>query len=173
MDALLPLGGLVTRGRSVALGEWRSGRLWPGRTDDSDAGLQIHATGDLVRIEADGLLRFAGRNDAQTKLHSVRVETGELEQQLLRAPGVENASAVASGSGELVAFVAMAGDRRAAIERRLRDDLRAALPRGLQPARLHVMDRIPRLSSGKVDRRQLRQLDEAALNANACSPMAA
>jgi acyl-CoA synthetase (AMP-forming)/AMP-acid ligase II/thioesterase domain-containing protein len=159
------VGMLVIRGRAVALGEWRSGALVPGSivTDRTDPALRIHATGDLVRIAADGLVRFAGRNDRQVKLNGLRVELEELEHHLRMAPGVEDAVALRSAAGELIAFAAVGAQEHDLIERELHAALRSGLPRGLQPARLNLVDAIPRLASGKVDQRALRRRDAEAM----------
>lgn len=44
---------------------------------------QIYKTGDLVRYNADGSIRFMGRKDTQVKLRGQRIELGEIEHKLV------------------------------------------------------------------------------------------
>jgi amino acid adenylation domain-containing protein len=75
----------------------------------SQPGARLYATGDRVRVLADGHLEFLGRRDHQVKLRGYRVELGEIEATLSTCPGVER-SAVAlheddRGEPGLVAYV--------------------------------------------------------------------
>jgi acyl-coenzyme A synthetase/AMP-(fatty) acid ligase/thioesterase domain-containing protein len=154
-------GELVVRSRAVALGTWRDGRLQPTPADGLDPGRRIHATGDLIRVDDDGLVRFAGRLDRQRKINGVRVEEAELEQRVRRVPGVEDASALTTDAGALVAFAVLGAAADANAARDIRAALRSSMPGGLQPARLHLVAALPRLASGKIDHEALRRLDAA------------
>src|SRR5690606_19340742 len=43
---------------------------------------RMYKTGDLVRYNPDGTLRFVGRKDYQVKVNAQRVELGEIEHHL-------------------------------------------------------------------------------------------
>jgi non-ribosomal peptide synthetase component F len=45
---------------------------------------RFYKTGDLVRYNADGTLRFVGHADSQSKLNGQRLELGEIEHHLVR-----------------------------------------------------------------------------------------
>jgi non-ribosomal peptide synthetase-like protein len=116
---------------------------------------RAYRSGDLVRLEADGLY-FQGRADDQVKVGGRRIELGEVDSALVNLPGVSGGAAAvrrtASGTPLLVGYVASADpafDLAAA-----RAALREALPAALVP-RLVLVDELPTRTSGKVDRNAL------------------
>jgi amino acid adenylation domain-containing protein len=125
-------------------------------------GRRVFRTGDLVRVQPDGMLQFVGRRDQQIKLRGFRVELGEIEAMLGQHPSVRSAAVLAVGddldSRRLVAFVE--ADERAA-EHGLAAHLRKRLPSYMVPDAIRLTAAIPRLPNGKVDRRRL--ADEARL----------
>ena len=158
------IGELVVRSPYVALGEWRNGRCESGAmiADPIDPGQRILCTGDLVRMEADGRLEVVGRKDQQIKINGKRVEPAELEALLGRSPHVADAAVIAVRSAtatSLVAFVAPMNDAGAGLREELRAAIRTTLPPSLHPARLHIIDAIPRLPSAKINRLALEEED--------------
>ena len=71
-------------------------------------GNRLYRTGDYGRWRPDGKLEFLGRRDAQVKIRGFRIEIGDIENALMRVPGVRNSAVVvadrADGSRHLVAF---------------------------------------------------------------------
>ncbi|WP_326700403.1 amino acid adenylation domain-containing protein [Streptomyces sp. NBC_01754] len=117
------------------------------------AGSRMYRTGDLVRWNRHGLLDYVSRADDQVKLRGFRIELGEIEAALLARPGVTAACAViredAPGRRDLVAYAT--GDP-APGPLALRDALAETLPHYMVPGAVVVLDRLPLLPSGKVDR---------------------
>ena len=124
---------------------------------------RLYRTHDLVRLRADGEIEFLGRIDGQIKIRGFRVELSEIEAVLMELPGIRNAAVTvvdANGFKELAAFVvADAGlgqaslvdvDRAATVAH-----LRAKLPEYMLPKFLDLVDDLPRMTSGKIDRKQL------------------
>jgi non-ribosomal peptide synthetase-like protein len=124
--------------------------------DFTDA--RVFRTGDYGRIDAHGDLHLLGRADGQARLRGRRVEMEEIERQLESVEGVQ-AAACGVRTGE-------DGDARvvAWIERRpglaldgetVRSALRGRLPAGMVPALVEVVESLPRLATGGLDRAAL------------------
>jgi len=150
------IGELVLRSRYIALGEWRCGRLVSGRMTQAPGrpGWRIFRTGDLVRLQADGMLRVVGRADRQVKINGVRIEPAEIEAVLRGEPSVTDAVVVVhteTADVTLHGFVVATAVDHAELIAALRQRLTAALPSAMRPSRVTVLDRLPALSSGKVD----------------------
>jgi amino acid adenylation domain-containing protein/non-ribosomal peptide synthase protein (TIGR01720 family) len=128
-------------------------------------GERLYRTGDLVRRRADGALEFIGRLDGQVKLRGHRIELGEIEARLSTLPGVREAVVSLDRgprSARLIAHVALAadalaasGDGARALQRRLQSQLAETLPDYMVPADIVVLPALPRLPSGKLDRKGL------------------
>lgn len=119
---------------------------------------RLYRTGDRVRAQADGVLDFLGRTDRQVKLRGFRIELDEVEQALLRCPGVAAAVALvqrdARDEDRLLAFVqSRTGDAPTAGA--VDAFLQSNLPSYMRPARITVLQQLPKTSSGKVDRAAL------------------
>jgi len=153
-------------GPTVAEGYWRRSELTAERfADDPVDGPpgRRYATGDLMSRTADGLLLFHGRADEQLKIRGFRIEPGEVETALADLDGIDRAAVVARSLGadseaadHLVAFVegpdahgptGWGGE----LERRL--------PAYMVPTRLVVLEELPRLPNGKIDRGRLVELE--------------
>ena len=119
---------------------------------------RIYRTGDLGRFLPDGNIEFLGRSDLQVKVRGFRVELEEIERVLCEHPGVRSAAVVARQDGltekHLEAFVVVR-DEPAPSAAELRAYLRRKLPAALVPSRFGVLDALPLVPGGKVDRRGL------------------
>ncbi|PYT75758.1 MAG: non-ribosomal peptide synthetase, partial [Acidobacteria bacterium] len=86
--------------------------------DPHRAGQRLYRSGDYGRWLPDGKLEFLGRRDSQVKIRGFRIEIGEIENTLLKVPGVREAAVVVTegpGRGKcLVAFYAGNGPLNAA-----------------------------------------------------------
>ena len=112
---------------------------------------RAYRSGDVVRNDPLGLV-FAGRADDQIKLGGRRIELGEIDEQLLRLPGVNQAAAAVrstkSGNKLLVGYLTVDSTYDGPTAQEL---LRGRLPAALVP-RLATVDTLPTRTSGKVDR---------------------
>lgn len=139
------VGELVVEGPQVMLG-YATARADIGRGDDCRGRLR---TGDLGRVDEEGLLWVHGRSDRVAKVFGHRVSLDDVEVAL--APlGI--AAAVAAGSRILaVAEVAAEVAADEAVDPRLHRRLERAV--GLPPDSVAVVavTKVPRSASGKVD----------------------
>lgn len=155
----LGLGGegeLCIEGVSLADGYWQRADLtaqafvdWRGR--------RLYRTGDRVLRVGEDAYRYLGRRDDQIKLRGFRIELGEIEAALRRLGGVQDAAVRLLGEGEeaaLVGYVELrepGGLTRVAIRR----ELLRSLPHYMIPARIVLVDSLPKTASGKIDRKRL------------------
>ena len=158
-------GEFVLRSRHIACGEWRDGRCVPGRilTDLSQPAWRMLRTGDLLRLGADGVLRFVSRVDRQIKINGVRIEPAEVESVLRDVPGVADTVVVPRQRGaetSLLAYVAADVGQHRVLHALLRERLRGELPSAMRPARIIMLERMPYLPGGKIDVRTLPDIGE-------------
>jgi len=115
-----------------------------------------------VRWTFDGRLQYLSRVDHQIKIRGFRIELGEIETQLLAQPEVREAVVVAKeglGGARLLAYVSpQAGHEADAAS--LRTRLAQALPEYMVPAAIAVLPSLPLNVNGKVDRKQLPELEQ-------------
>ncbi|MCU0680702.1 MAG: amino acid adenylation domain-containing protein [Polyangiaceae bacterium] len=103
-------GELCCAGVPLARGYWRDEAKTAERfVRHPRTGERLYRTGDYGRRWPDGTLEFLGRRDEQIKLRGHRVELGEIEAALGRAPAVRQAVVSlredAPGERRLVAYV--------------------------------------------------------------------
>lgn len=124
------------------------------------------ATRDLGSIDDDGVLTVLGRADDVVVSGGVNVPLPAVEQVLRRVPGVVDAAAVGVPDPEwghrVVAVVVPEGPAVPGLPA-LRDTLeRLGLDRRWAPRGLLLVEGLPLLPGGKVDRRSLRTAAERA-----------
>ncbi len=122
-------------------------------------GERLYRSGDFGLWRPDGKLEFLGRRDAQVKISGFRIEIGDIENALLRAPGVRQGAVVvaerADKSKRLVAFYA---SERPLEVSTLQDHLHQALPPYMVPSTFHWRESLPLTANGKIDRKNLTAL---------------
>lgn len=114
------VGELWVAGPMLAAGYHAEPELTAARFVTRDPGdgteRRFYRTGDRVRRDADGRLRYVGRVDNQIKLRGHRVELAEVERALLEHPAIAAAAVIAVTDAERVELSAFAvpGDSMAA-----------------------------------------------------------
>ncbi|MER5937199.1 amino acid adenylation domain-containing protein [Streptomyces sp. NPDC001928] len=118
-------------------------------------GARMYRTGDVGRYLPSGAVDFLGRADKQVKIRGFRIELSEIEQVLLREPGITSAVAlrVESATGPALAAYVVATDPVDVPTLRAR--LGATLPAYMLPDHVVEVPRIPLTANNKVDRTAL------------------
>ncbi|KAL7929918.1 hypothetical protein V8C35DRAFT_314146 [Trichoderma chlorosporum] len=150
---------------------------------------RFYKTGDLARQNADGTVTFVGRKDTQIKLHGRRIEVGEIEYHLschdllrqsmvtVAAAGVyaqrlvaivvlKSSTPTEKAVNELKAVTGRAKEASSAAVAQLKDFLSSRVPHYMVPQFWVVVEDIPVMISGKMNRvvakRFIEGLTEAA-----------
>jgi non-ribosomal peptide synthetase-like protein len=156
------MGELCLGGAGLARGYHRRPELTAERFPEHPTLGRIYRTGDLARRTADGAFHVHGRMDSQVKLRGHRVELEEIEAQLARFDGVQEAACRLQETGTTQVLVAFVVPSRANVppdEEKLRLLLRATLPAHMVPARIATLPALPTTPGGKLDRRSLPTID--------------
>ncbi|HMG74404.1 MAG TPA: amino acid adenylation domain-containing protein [Pyrinomonadaceae bacterium] len=123
-----------------------------------DKHARLYKTGDLVRYRSDGNIEFLGRIDNQIKIRGFRVELEEIEQALRSLTGVTDCVVVlregSDGDKRLIAYVVLDSHNQLTTAE-LRNHLKTKLPSYMMPALFEMIDALPLLPSGKINRRAL------------------
>ncbi|KAA8900647.1 hypothetical protein FN846DRAFT_988776, partial [Sphaerosporella brunnea] len=143
---------------------------------------RIYKTGDLARYASDGSIEYLGRKDTQVKLHGMRIEMGEIESSLGNCEAVVQSAVELCSRNRvdmLVGFVQLQGttaeerlipltQQISEVLDRIERTIKKTLPPYMVPGILLPVSSIPRTTSGKTDRRALKdlfsQLSEAPLS---------
>lgn len=154
------IGEIVVKSRYLSPGYWRRPDLTQAvfRPDPEGGKARLYFTGDLGRMTPDGCLEFVGRKDFRVKIRGYRVETGEVEMALLAQDNVKAAAVVAredaAGLARLVAYVVPASKPGPSV-RELRATLAEKLSDYMIPSAFVMLDALPALPNGKVNRQAL------------------
>jgi len=124
-------------------------------------------TGDIAMADDDGYLWYQGRADDMFKAAGYRIGPSEIENCLVRHPAVANAAVVPSPDetrGNVVkAFIVLAPGHAAS--RALEDDIAQHVRKHLAPyeypKEIEFIDALPMTTTGKVQRKVLREREAA------------
>ncbi|GAB3473074.1 non-ribosomal peptide synthetase [Massilia terrae] len=172
---LLPLGEtgeLCITGPGLAAGylgrpDLTAEKFLPNPWASGEHDARLYRTGDLARILDDGEVVCLGRTDDQVKIRGFRVELGEIEAVLAQQAGVGTTAVLLrrdDGIDRLVAYlVPKAGARDEELAAAtLRHALAERLPPYMVPSRFEQLAEMPRLTSGKIDRKALKAMPLSA-----------
>jgi acetyl-CoA synthetase len=124
-------------------------------------------TGDQARADEDGNLWYHGRADDIFKVSGYRVGPTEIESCLVKHPAVGNCAVVPSPDetrGSVVkAFILLAPGHAAspALEDSIREHVKKHLAPYQQPRKIEFVPELPMTTTGKVQRKVLREREAA------------
>jgi acetyl-CoA synthetase len=123
-------------------------------------------TGDTALMDEMGYLWYQGRSDDMFKAAGYRIGPSEVENCLVKHPAVANAAVVGKPDAErgavVKAFVVLAGgyEGDAALVQQLQQHVRGKLAPYEYPKEIEFVAALPMTTTGKVQRRVLRLLEE-------------
>lgn len=131
----------------------------------AENGGRLYRTGDVGRYQEDGTIEFLGRVDHQVKIRGVRIEPGEIEEQILAFANIDQAFVMDvedySSGKRLVAYIVSKSKDQEDVEliTELRHYLSNNLPAVMVPSAFVVLETLPYSSNGKIDRKALPKPD--------------
>src|SRR5436305_1758940 len=137
-----------------------------GMEPDAAAGARLYRTGDLACYRVDGTIDYLGSIDHQGMVRCYRIELEEIESVLQQHTGVCAVICVLDTSEDkaleyqLIAYV-VPKQERPPTGSDLRGYLQAKLPAYMVPSSFVMLDALPLMPNGKVDRRALPKPDAA------------
>jgi amino acid adenylation domain-containing protein len=114
---------------------------------------RLYNTGDVVRYLPDGTLDFIGRWDFQVKVRGFRVDVRQVEKVIGDFAGIRARAVVGKGD-RLIAFYTSEPGRAVQLAE-LRGFLQDRLPAYMVPDAFVLLDSMPQLPNGKLNRRAL------------------
>src|SRR5664279_984935 len=153
------LGELVMKGPQIMLGYWKSPEATEAVLRDG-----WYWSGDIVRVDEQGLYFVVDRRKEMMKYKGFSIAPAEVEGVLLEHPAVRDCGVVSrvDEAGEEIpcAFIVLKADFLETEEtvESLRGFVAARLTSYKMPREIHFAQTIPRTASGKILRRDLRNL---------------
>ncbi len=150
------VGEILVRGRSVMLGYWND----PEASAQTLRGGWLH-TGDMGALDEDGYLTLKDRSKDVIISGGSNIYPREVEEVLLRAPGVAEVSVIGvphpDWGEEVLAFVVTEPGAKVTAER-LDALCLEEIARFKRPKRYRFLDALPKNNYGKILKTELRKL---------------
>ncbi|MEJ2178166.1 MAG: AMP-binding protein, partial [Gammaproteobacteria bacterium] len=151
-------GELVVAGNNLSGGYWKDDeatqRAFRRHNVIDESRTTVYHTGDLARYTEDGNIIYLGRSDQQIKIRGHRIEPQEIESRILSFPDVIAASVIVlhadKRAPQLIACVVVEHDFFELSK--LKDHIASQFPDYMVPASFIVLDALPFLANGKLDR---------------------
>ena len=126
-------------------------------------------TGDQAKVDEDGYLWYQGRSDDVIKSSGYRIGPAEIESCLVKHPAVLNAAVIGkpdAARGAIVkAFIVLQAGFSGTKELidGIQQHVRGRLAPYEYPREIEFIDALPMTTTGKVQRKELRKLEESKL----------
>ena len=117
------------------------------------SGAMMYRTGDWGKWR-DGVVEFLGRKDNQVKIHGIRIELEEIENQIIGYEEIKQAVVIAAGDAnkKLVAYY---NSENTIDSLPIIDYLAKKLPKAMIPSEFIFIEKFPLNQNGKTDRKKL------------------
>lgn len=160
------MGEIAIKSRYMAQ-YWRSPQLnqekfW---AVPDEPGMYLFFTGDLGYQDSTGCLFLTGRKDNMVKVRGNRVDLSEIEHALIKMPDIATAIVVmqpqpaspAAGNEPILLAYVVPKPNSAITADKIRQNLSAQFPNYMLPRHVILLDQMPLLPNGKIDRQSLTQ----------------
>lgn len=161
IDQMLPIGVLgevFVYGATMSSGYLGQSELTRERFVQLRDGRTYYKTGDIAKLCSDGSLIFLGRKDFQVKIRGFSVDVSQVEAQIQVLSFVKVAVVMADytdfGETKLNAYVSLRNNFTEA-SKIIRETLRDKLPAYMVPSSISIIEEIPLMPNGKMDRMRL------------------
>ncbi len=162
---ILPIGTageLVIKGDGVGLGYINKSQF-----------NGIYRTGDIAKLNSNLDLVYMGRQDNQIKLHGLRIELDEITEKLIRLRYIDNAVSVIKKVNNIdciCSYVTLDkqsssgiptnnSEAHSELEKKIKKSLSSKLPNYMVPSHIVIMDKFPITLNGKIDTKQLPEIE--------------
>ncbi|MDM8559132.1 AMP-binding protein [Candidatus Parabeggiatoa sp. HSG14] len=156
-------GELVHRGSLISLGYWRKSEITAEKIKSCQAlkpligDEKVLYSGDIVRVDEDGILWFVNRSDSMIKSSGFRISPTEVEDIVYQSNMVGDTVAFGvkdESLGQVVHIAVSPVDKNGTVDREeLIRYCRLNMPNYMIPSQIHLwIGLMPRTSSGKIDR---------------------
>lgn len=121
-----------------------------------DTNTRFYRTGDLGTYLPNGEISYIGRMDNQIKIRGLRIELDEIEKWILRFPDIDKAVVTAKNDeqGRTFLIAYLVTSNRVPITN-LRSYLGNNIPRYMVPSYFVVLNELPYLPNGKINKKAL------------------
>ncbi len=123
--------------------------------------IRLYKTGDIGKYLPNGTIEFFGRKDYQVKVRGYRIELEEIELHLTALENVKEAIVLVlqkeNQLEQLYGFITTYDD--GLNTETVRQQLSESLPEYMLPTQILLLDKFPLTRNGKVDRKQLANID--------------
>ena len=150
------IGGIEVKGPSVFAGYWQM----PEKTREEFTADGWFRTGDVGRVDANGVLTLIGRSKDLIISGGFNVYPAEIEGRINDLPGVAESAVVGvphADFGEAVVAVIVARPGAALAPAQIVAELKAAIAHFKVPKHVRLVDALPRNAMGKVQKKLLRE----------------
>jgi acyl-coenzyme A synthetase/AMP-(fatty) acid ligase len=119
-------------------------------------GATMYRTGDWGRWNC-GVVEFLGRRDNQIKIHGIRIELEEIDNQIMEYEPIKRSVVITAGAvtKKLVAYYS---GESSLDSLEIIDYLAKKLPKAMIPSEFIFIDEFPLKPNGKTDRNKLEEL---------------
>jgi thioesterase domain-containing protein/acyl carrier protein len=156
-------GEIMVSGKALARGYHNLPQLngeffvdWPAGESEAQ---RFYRTGDIGRYRPDGKIDFLGRRDHHSATLANPVRTNEVETVLRGHPAVKDVAICFPEDTHdklpMVAYVEAKNGASANLTKEMDRLVRGELPEYMRPSRFVLVEEMPRLADGRVDRRAL------------------